>query len=51
MNAEFAKIVANQPISAQVCESQQKLFPALPVAGPGRLASEFASCLDCEAGR
>ena len=37
MNAEFAKIVANQPISAQVCESQQKLFPALPVnrAGPG----------------
>ena len=31
--AEIAEIVANQPISAQVYESQQKLFPALPVPG------------------
>ena len=48
---QFAGIVATQPISTQVCESQQKLVSALPVTRAGSLRAEFVLSPDSEAGR
>ena len=50
---QVAEIVATQPISAQVCESQHKLVSALPVTRAGSLRAEYLSSpdSDSEAGR